>query len=215
MDDFDLNLKPEHVPASALPYVQSEPLSVEDFGKWLKALREEAGLTLTQLGDLIGYSNPYLSQIENGKKKNYPSPELLKKLSQHLPVAYSDMLRLAGYAELAKGVRIQEIKAMFESEDVDEDERISELVLNVDEHYLLIVKDIEQAAVKHLSDLKNALENDFTPVFSDQPAIITFNGHPLTKQDRKRILGMLELMFPEYSGQNDDDDDNHDDNDDM
>lgn len=78
-----------------------------------------------------------------------------------------------------------------------------------------LVRATEKAAVKHFSDLKNALKNNYKPTSLDELPIITFNGHPLTKQDRKRILGMLELMFPEYSGQNDDDDDNHDDNDDM
>jgi hypothetical protein len=27
---------------------------------------------------------------------------------------------------------------------------------------------------------------------------ITYNGHPLTAQDRQRVLDMLKVMFPEY-----------------
>ncbi|CDQ20994.1 helix-turn-helix domain-containing protein [Halobacillus karajensis] len=67
-----------------------------EFGQFLKDLRKKRGLTLTELGDLIGYSNPYLSQIENGKK-GIPSPALLMKLSLVLDVRQSELLDKAGY----------------------------------------------------------------------------------------------------------------------
>lgn len=73
----------------------------EEFGAYLKELRTSKGLTLTALGDLIGYSNPYLSQIENGKKKGMPSPDLLNKLSKPLGVPYSDLMLKAGYYDEA------------------------------------------------------------------------------------------------------------------
>jgi len=73
-------------------------LNANDFGLYLKRLRNNRGLTLTQLGDLIGYSNPYLSQIETGKK-GIPSPEFLKKLSKGLNVDLNDLMFTAGYIE--------------------------------------------------------------------------------------------------------------------
>ncbi|WP_158232715.1 helix-turn-helix domain-containing protein [Sporosarcina sp. P17b] len=72
-------------------------MNIMEFGAYLKSLREQKSLTLTELGDLIGYSNPYLSQIENGKRKAMPSPELLGKLSEALGVSYFDLMSKAGH----------------------------------------------------------------------------------------------------------------------
>ncbi len=47
-----------------------------------KRLRVEQGMTQTQLGDLVGVSGAYISQIENGKKA--PSPALGKRILEAL-----------------------------------------------------------------------------------------------------------------------------------
>lgn len=72
-------------------------MNIKEFGVYLKELRENKDLTLTQLGDLIDYSNPYLSQIENGKRNNMPSPAILKKLSDVLEVSYTELMIKAGH----------------------------------------------------------------------------------------------------------------------
>ena len=41
----------------------------ETFGEYIKRLRTEKGLTLTQLGAFIGVDSGALSKIENGKKE--------------------------------------------------------------------------------------------------------------------------------------------------
>ncbi|WP_067925463.1 helix-turn-helix domain-containing protein [Alicyclobacillus shizuokensis] len=177
-DDFmdDLDLGPEDVSASARPFVDSGPLDVKEFGKWLKALREEQGLTLTQLADKVGYSNPYLSQIETGKKKNPPSPELLAKLAEHLGVRYSDMLRMAGYTDLAKGIALKEAQSDFSD--------------TADEYRLLELKQ-QARLIQEIADLKTFLNRKVSP-------FPKYNGHVLTEQDKKRILDMLALLFPQY-----------------
>ncbi|MFC8688760.1 helix-turn-helix domain-containing protein [Brevibacillus porteri] len=71
-------------------------MDATEFGAYLKKLRKAKGLTLTQLGELIGYSNPYLSQIENGQK-GIPSPEILKKLSGPLGVQHEVLMINAGH----------------------------------------------------------------------------------------------------------------------
>lgn len=82
--------------------------SAREFGSRLKKLRLDRGLTLTALGELAGYSNSYLSQIETGDKRNIPSPETLEKLWEPLGVNYSDLLEMAGYKDLAAGVKLRE-----------------------------------------------------------------------------------------------------------
>lgn len=66
-----------------------------DIGKYLKDLRKEKKLTLVELSSKSGVSNPYLSQIENGKF--VPSPEILKRLAGPLGVLHSDLMLKAGH----------------------------------------------------------------------------------------------------------------------
>jgi transcriptional regulator with XRE-family HTH domain len=62
-----------------------------EFGQYLKELRIAKGLTLIELGKLIDLSNPYLSQIENGKR-GIPAPDLLEKLAIALDVPFIELL---------------------------------------------------------------------------------------------------------------------------
>src|SRR6478672_2543432 len=45
------------------------PLSANNLGDYLREQRQSARLSLRQLSELAGVSNPYLSQIERGLKK--------------------------------------------------------------------------------------------------------------------------------------------------
>ena len=48
-------------------------------GDYLREQRQSARLSLRQLSELAGVSNPYLSQIERGLKR--PSAEILQQLA--------------------------------------------------------------------------------------------------------------------------------------
>lgn len=175
-DEVESNLSRNDVSPSNWPYVSGEPLDVEGFGNWLKALREEKKLTLAQLGELTGYSTPHLSQIETGKKKNMPSPDFLEKLSEPLHVPYSDLLYMAGYKDLAQGVRLREAQEHF---------------ADTDNEYDLIELREQVKFIEGITDLKIFLEREVSPY-------PMYNGHSLTNQDRQRVLIMLEQLFPEY-----------------
>ncbi|MGG2075697.1 transcriptional regulator [Lysinibacillus irui] len=151
---------------------------VKNFGIHLKAARERAGLTLSELGNLVGYSNPYLSQIESGKRSNPPSPELIRKFSEVLPdVSYGGLLEEAGYHELAKN---EEIRSAYE--DFKDELDDFEIDINVLHEKVRVIDEI--------TDINNLLISK-----NIQPE---YKSHPLTEQDRKRILTMLEVLFPEY-----------------
>lgn len=168
----ELNLKPEDVPASAIPYVKNGPLSMKEYGKWLKELRKEKGMTLVGLAEPSGVSHAYLSQIENGQFK--PSSEFLEKLAGPLGVGYSDLLSMAGYDDLAKGVRFREAQENFSGGDWE--------IVSLKER----VKTLES-----ITDIKTFLERKVPP----HPM---YNGHKLTADDRKRLLIILENLFPQY-----------------
>ncbi|MDV3222093.1 helix-turn-helix transcriptional regulator [Intrasporangium sp.] len=65
-----------------------------DLGAYLREQRESAQLSLRQLAEIAGISNPYLSQIERGLKK--PSAEILQQIAKGLEVSAESLYVRAG-----------------------------------------------------------------------------------------------------------------------
>jgi transcriptional regulator with XRE-family HTH domain len=63
-------------------------------GEYIADRRRAAELTLRQLAELTGVSNPYLSQIERGLRR--PSAEVLQQLSKALRVSAASLYVRAG-----------------------------------------------------------------------------------------------------------------------
>lgn len=68
--------------------------SLGSLGDYLKEQRLGAQLSLRQLADQVGVSNPYLSQIERGLRK--PSAEVLQQLARALRVSAEQLYVRAG-----------------------------------------------------------------------------------------------------------------------
>ena len=68
--------------------------TVGSLGDYLKEQRVSARLSLRQLADQAGVSNPYLSQIERGLRK--PSAEVLQQIASALRVSTPAMYLRAG-----------------------------------------------------------------------------------------------------------------------
>lgn len=64
------------------------------FGEYLREQRRNARLSLRQLADLTGVSNPYLSQLERGLRR--PSAQVLQQLAKGLRVSAEAMYVRAG-----------------------------------------------------------------------------------------------------------------------
>jgi transcriptional regulator with XRE-family HTH domain len=75
-----------------------------DIGAFIRDLRHNARISLRQLAEQAGVSNPYLSQIERGLRK--PSAEVLQQLATALRVSTPAMYLRAGLldSEGAQGV---------------------------------------------------------------------------------------------------------------
>lgn len=69
-------------------------LPLPDLGAYLREQRELAQLSLRQLAELAGVSNPYLSQIERGLKR--PSAEILQQIARALQVSAESLYVRAG-----------------------------------------------------------------------------------------------------------------------
>ena len=69
-------------------------LTVESLGDYLKAQRLESRLSLRQLAEQAGVSNPYLSQIERGLRK--PSAAVLQEIAKALRISAEQLYVRAG-----------------------------------------------------------------------------------------------------------------------
>src|SRR5207302_5302030 len=75
--------------------------SSKDVGDFIRDLRRNARISLRQLADQAGVSNPYLSQIERGLRK--PSAEVLQQLASALRVSTPLMYLRAGLLDAKEG----------------------------------------------------------------------------------------------------------------
>ena len=72
-------------------------VSVNSIGEYIRQQREQAKISLRQLSQAAGVSNPYLSQIERGLRK--PSAEILQQIAKGLRVSAEAMYVQAGILE--------------------------------------------------------------------------------------------------------------------
>ena len=78
--------------------------TVESLGDYLKEQRVAARLSLRQLAEQAGVSNPYLSQIERGLRK--PSAEVLQQIAKALRISAEQLYIRAGIVSPEDGVGV-------------------------------------------------------------------------------------------------------------
>lgn len=71
--------------------------TVESLGEYLKEQRVAAQLSLRQLAEQAGVSNPYLSQIERGLRR--PSAEVLQQIAKALRISAEQLYIRAGIVD--------------------------------------------------------------------------------------------------------------------
>lgn len=76
--------------------------TVESLGDYLKEQRTASALSLRQLAEQAGVSNPYLSQIERGLRK--PSAEVLQQIAKALRISAEQLYVRAGILSPEDGV---------------------------------------------------------------------------------------------------------------
>jgi transcriptional regulator with XRE-family HTH domain len=68
--------------------------TVGNLGEYLKEQRQASKLSLRQLSEAAGVSNPYLSQIERGLRK--PSADVLQQIAKALRISAEQLYYRAG-----------------------------------------------------------------------------------------------------------------------
>ncbi|MFY0406723.1 helix-turn-helix domain-containing protein [Solicola sp. PLA-1-18] len=72
--------------------------TVENLGEHLRDQRRQAQLSLRQLAEQAGVSNPYLSQIERGLRR--PSAEVLQQIAKALRISAESLYVRAGILDV-------------------------------------------------------------------------------------------------------------------
>lgn len=89
-------------------------ISVESLGEYLREQRVANRLSLRQLADQTGVSNPYLSQIERGLRR--PSAEVLQQIAKALRISAETLYVRAGILNPEDGeVRSVELAVMADT----------------------------------------------------------------------------------------------------
>jgi transcriptional regulator with XRE-family HTH domain len=104
-------------------------------GDYLREQRTSAKLSLRQLSELAGVSNPYLSQIERGLKR--PSAEILQQLAKGLEVSAESLYVRAGIldAEVAPPTTAPDVRGAIAA-DPALTQRQKKTLLDIYESYL-------------------------------------------------------------------------------
>ncbi len=88
--------------------------TVENLGDYLREQRVSAQLTLRQLAEQAGVSNPYLSQIERGLRR--PSAEVLQQIAKALRISAETLYVRAGILDPSDGeVRSVELAVLADT----------------------------------------------------------------------------------------------------
>ncbi len=104
-------------------------------GDYLREQRESNRLSLRQLSELVGVSNPYLSQIERGLKR--PSAEILQQLAKGLQVSAESLYVRAGILEdrPARDTEVVDVRAAIAA-DPDLTQRQRDALVDVYESFV-------------------------------------------------------------------------------
>jgi len=70
------------------------PVNVDAIGSYIREQREQAKISLRQLAQAAGISNPYLSQVERGLRR--PSADILQQIAKGLRISAEALYVQAG-----------------------------------------------------------------------------------------------------------------------
>src|SRR5947208_5610900 len=76
-------------------------VNVNSIGEYIREQREQAKISMRQLAQSAGISNPYLSQIERGLRK--PSADILQQIARGLAISAESLYVRAGILDPRDG----------------------------------------------------------------------------------------------------------------
>ncbi len=77
------------------------PVTVSGIGAYIREQREQAKISIRQLAQAAGISNPYLSQVERGLRR--PSADILQQIAKGLRISAEALYVQAGILDDREG----------------------------------------------------------------------------------------------------------------
>jgi len=136
-------------------------------GDFIKKLRQQEGMNITELAEKAEISRPYLSQIESGKRN--PSNDLLLQLSKALGVSYSVMLEKAGDKERSNAILEAEIEydeLVHRIESLQISDSLSGFIKALREAFDYSIYNVAEMTDLPISEIKALESND--PILVDE-----------------------------------------------
>ncbi|GAB2993743.1 hypothetical protein GCM10023080_070100 [Streptomyces pseudoechinosporeus] len=129
-------------------------LNVGNLGEYLREQRRNAQLSLRQLAEAAGVSNPYLSQIERGLRK--PSAEVLQQVAKALRISAETLYVRAGILDAERDRDEVETRAVIIA-DPTLSERQKQVLLQIYESFRK-ENGFEIKAVEEFQDVQDDLD---------------------------------------------------------
>ena len=150
--------------------------AAQDIGGFIRSQREAAQVSVRQLAEKAGVSNPYLSQIERGLRK--PSADVLSQIAKALRVSAEVLYIRAGILEPSETSEVRDAVVI----DSAINARQKQVLLDI---YTSFCQQNE-AALLEAAAAAGALENTVNEA----------DEEPKTEQDHSGPQSRLQLMQP-------------------
>jgi transcriptional regulator with XRE-family HTH domain len=127
--------------------------AAQDIGSFIRTQREAAQVSVRQLAEKAGVSNPYLSQIERGLRK--PSADVLQQIAKALRVSAEVLYVRAGILEPSETSEVRD--AIVTDSAITE--RQKQVLLDIYTSFCQQNEAVsEEPTTEAIADLPNALE---------------------------------------------------------
>ena len=123
------------------------PVNVSTIGSYIREQREQAKISIRQLAQAAGVSNPYLSQVERGLRR--PSADILQQIAKGLRISAEALYVQAGILDEKPGERTVTEAIMADPEIT---ERQKQMLLDIYESFRKELRAEAEAAVARQRD---------------------------------------------------------------
>ena len=106
------------------------PVNVGSIGSYIREQREQAKISIRQLAQAAGVSNPYLSQVERGLRR--PSADILQQIAKGLRISAEALYVQAGILDDRPGERTVTDAIMADAEIT---ERQKQMLIDIYESF--------------------------------------------------------------------------------
>jgi transcriptional regulator with XRE-family HTH domain len=130
------------------------PVNVSSIGSYIREQREQARISIRQLAQAAGVSNPYLSQVERGLRR--PSADILQQIAKGLRISAEALYVQAGILDDKPGESSVTEAIMADTEIT---ERQKQMLIDIYDSFRREVRaDAEAAGVGSEADAEAAAE---------------------------------------------------------